>query len=95
MGEGKKELRGLGGLDLANRIYEIGTLVNQGGTLDDVIRAIVQRVLDETDSDYAGIALVDVAGERVNHAWGLVSGGTWSSEGLEMSCTPVERVSWV
>ena len=75
MGEGKKELRGLGGLDLANRIYEIGTLVNQGGTLDDVIRAIVQRVLDETDSDYAGIALVDVAGERVNHAWGLVSLG--------------------
>jgi len=80
MGEGKKDLRGLDGLDLTNRIYEIGTLVHKEGSLDDVIKAIVQRVLDETDSDYAGIALVDVAGERVNHAWGLLRDGTWISE---------------
>ncbi len=77
MGEGRKDLRGLEGLELANRIYEIGTLVHKEGSLDDVIKAIVQRVLEETDSDYVGIGLVDEAGEQVVHAWGVMRDGTW------------------
>jgi signal transduction histidine kinase len=79
MGDEKK-LESLDGLDLANRIYEIGMLVNQSGTLDDVIKAIVERMLEETGSDYVGVALVSKAGDRVVHAWGLTSDGEWISK---------------
>lgn len=79
MENGKKGLKGLEAQDLANRIYEIGMLVNQSGDLDDVIRAIVKRLLEELDCDYVGIALVDDKQERIHHRWGLMRDGTWLS----------------
>lgn len=71
MTDGPSSLRDLDALGLAARIYEIGMLAQRTGALDDVLRSILQRVLQEVEASYAGIALLSRDGGEVVHALGL------------------------
>lgn len=73
---GDTSLRDLDALGLATRIYEIGMLAQRSGELDDVLRPILQRVIQEVDACYAGIALPSRDGTRIKHALGLRRDGT-------------------
>ena len=46
---GDTSLRDLDALGLAARIYEIGMLAQRSGDLDDVLRPLLQRVLQEAE----------------------------------------------
>jgi len=88
MKHGEKKLRDLGALELATRIYEIGLLTGQSGTLDDVIQAMVQRILQETDASYVGIGLIDAGRRMVEHRWGVLDDGRVQPQG---HCQPIGR----
>jgi signal transduction histidine kinase len=61
------ELRNIGALEAANKIYEIGLLANQSTDLTEVFRAIVGRIASETGASYAGISLVDRKRQLIVH----------------------------
>jgi signal transduction histidine kinase len=69
-------LGGLGALEIANRIYEIGLLASQTGDLDRVIHSICERLVHVTGADTAGIGLVDETGEWLVHRGGTSTDGS-------------------
>ncbi len=63
----ENELRNIGALEAANKIYEIGLLANQSTDLNAVLQAIVDRLASETGSSYVGISLVDRKRQLIVH----------------------------
>ena len=69
------ELKNLGALEVANKIFEIGLLADQSTHLDEVLQAISERLLDETDACYVAISLVDEKRGDIAHNKGAVRTG--------------------
>jgi GAF domain-containing protein len=81
MSKDEQDRKRAGALELASSIYEIGLLAHQSSDLEEVLQAIVERVLEETDADFAGIGLVDWSVEEMVHTRGVVRGGEASPIG--------------
>jgi len=67
MDKREHELRNLGALEVANKIYEIGLLANQSSDLGEVLRAIADRIASETGASFVGISLVDKKRQLIVH----------------------------
>ena len=63
----ENELRSIGALEAANKIYEIGLLANQSTDLSEVLGAIADRIATETGACYVGISLVDHKRQLIVH----------------------------
>jgi len=68
-------LKDLDAIGLAARIYEVGMLAQRSGDLDDLLYSILERILQEVEASYAGIALLSRDGQEMVHALGLVRDG--------------------
>jgi signal transduction histidine kinase len=75
------ELRNIGALEAANKIFEIGLLANQSTDLSEVLQAIVDRIASETDASYVGISLVDRKRQLIVHKECVVREGGPTPEG--------------
>ncbi len=73
LGEARLQLRG--GEELATTIYEIGLLTTEDGDLDDVLEAILRRILYETGATWVGIELVDVERQELHPLCSIVDDG--------------------
>lgn len=67
MEQREHELRNIGALEAANKIYEIGLLANQSTDLTEVLEAIADRIASETGACYVGISLVDHKRQLIVH----------------------------
>jgi len=77
----ENELRNIGALEAANKIYEIGLLANQSTDLTEVLGAIVDRIASETGASYAGISLVDHKRQIIVHKECVLRDGAHPPEG--------------
>lgn len=75
------ELRNIGALEVANKIYEIGLLANQSSDLKEVLAAIADRIASETGASYVDISLVDRRRQLIVHKECVLRDGTPPPEG--------------
>ncbi|MFH2007867.1 MAG: GAF domain-containing protein [bacterium] len=77
----EQDLRNVGALETANKIYEISVLASQSTDLQEVLRAIAERILTETGAYYVGIGLVDEKRHEIVHVQGALRTGEAVPEG--------------
>ncbi len=85
MADKKQRWHDLDALGVANRIHELGLATARIGSIDEVVRAVVERIQEDTDADYVGIALVDATAGRIRHKWARERSGRVVPEGFSLA----------
>lgn len=68
-------------MELVATIFDIGVLAQRTGDLDETLRAIIQRILEELDACYVRIALISRSGDEIVHTMGLTRDGMETPKG--------------
>lgn len=85
MADKKQRWHDLDALGVANRIHELGLATRHVGSIDEVVRAVVERIQEDTEADYVGIALVDATAGRIRHKWARERTGRVVPEGFSLA----------